>query len=1398
MDAESKLLLREKGARADLLANQEGISGQELYANPQVTFFASDRSFLLPDSTLRNDLTLTSNARFGKTIAFDLPSSITQPIQQILLQIPVPALSARYTQSIPDAMRDVIDQIASPSIRTRLRAGLSRNSADLAMMEQILQAEQANHLAKSTALDRLVQNLIDQAGDRAPQTIISSDQLIRSALDQLIPDLGRLPSVPFGGSWRSKLISDSITLGILSSLATSIPIGFLDAASGVSIATLPRRQFLEQLMPIAFLRQIEQIVDQQLGSIAQAIGEISDRYPKSYQSAILLPDHAIYQYRSARPFRQLNLLYLQHFHHLNKLPIDAIETYYRSNLSRDGRIILHALLMVIQINTEMVVTQISSEMNQIQGDLRMPLIDPNDGVYWLTRHIPPMEHVYQMIDRGIDQYQIDYLASILQEDLPMIRPDELDQVRSIIRGVYDTLQLIWRNGSGQLDSIPEQPLFRDLLGKIPIDVMCASYQLDYRVVRAHEQIYRNLASLAGTDLSSLLSPEYQVDPPSIFRYQGLPYAQTPYRSDTGVRIDSPLDHDRSVRLNTYYLPEVADDPDWIAPAPAQDPIASPTNPDLAWVTISHLALVGSDLQSWATLPTNRGLSALVRNLVAWIRDDLREGPNLSLLLLDGSIMRDLKPDLSRLLEWTELFLATNQGDDRLQPDDGLISQLINRLGKYHEQYRYAIEFWDILSSWQGIDSTDQSTIQLAQEAIGIQGSHPNSSLWEREWLRSVSHSQIATPSLDLAKYRRIVKVASKLTGPAAFLWQIVLAQRSEITPADLQHQLLTQLAIIARLRDLVTKHRQKATIMAILRYGTQQFRDPDQMREYLLSRIADTKLIAIVSAIRDDTLLYAIRSLFRPIALSTELEDNDWPIVALDGGYLTDLNYLARIQESIAAIPRLTSLELDQIRIQLSKIANRPSTPRLAWVDRLGYYLIQSIQLVQNDQVISELTSQSLDYYHRVGDSTRFEQLGLVDRLLGNRDTLHLFQPGSKPPAILVVPILLAGGENGTPIPIAINPQDRYQIRIKLRDRGTLAYTDDHAELDPIELTTLSAIVITSSDRPAQDLLATTQYRVPAGKSAQVLLPRVSRSVGIASQLAIHLNPDRPSDPASDYLPKEIQWNNYGTRSRWDLSRVNQEHLSKWIEMTSYQSMPLVHVALDRLLADLSSRKYRDLLLDLSEMIDQDPTWPEPNYHWDRLQGREMIRSIAFDPESDRELELHRRSKIWLIWTSAQLDRWKGSLFSIWGASVNLSDRPALKRQSISSLAFRASLPRWRSTDQVSSDQRENWYDLIGEQILSIIREQTDPVSYPRYLIQPDQVSPIQKGALSDRSNPFLVPFELASAIYSGLQTKDHPTIARLINAGSARWQYQLVKGGRSEPSLVKNAAATMLYFWMK
>lgn len=304
-----------------------------------------------------------------------------------------------------------------------------------------------------------------------------------------------------------------------------------------------------------------------------------------------------------------------------------------------------------------------------------------------------------------------------------------------------------------------------------------------------------------------------------------------------------------------------------------------------------------------------------------------------------------------------------------------------------------------------------------------------------------------------------------------------------------------------------------------------------------------------------------------------------------------------------------------EIKNGLASILHRGKKARSAWIRKLGIYLVKTVELYNQDQLLYKTNSQMMDIYYTnnldIGKKYGF------DKMIANLPEVYEYNSLEKESREIVIPLFFScclNPEQTIPIVASLT---EYRIKIELRDLKDVFYTDGIIEDLKLDGGYLMAeyYYIGSEEREIfakkklEYLITEYEYDVEYAKAESINkhitikndFPNLATNYYFAIQPSIHINLDS-RNICSNYFPGEKQYSNFSLLPLYNLDKVRQEIYSNYYRIidklnniddsklgylricnlmlldTDSNNLEIVQLLKDKLMKKTQINDYRDLL----------------------------------------------------------------------------------------------------------------------------------------------------------------------------------------------------------------------------
>jgi hypothetical protein len=141
--------------------------------------------------------------------------------------------------------------------------------------------------------------------------------------------------------------------------------------------------------------------------------------------------------------------------------------------------------------------------------------------------------------------------------------------------------------------------------------------------------------------------------------------------------------------------------------------------------------------------------------------------------------------------------------------------------------------------------------------------------------------------------------------------------------------------------------------------------------------------------------------------------------------------------------------EAKTIRNKIGTILYRNKKGKMAWIRKLGHYIIDQITIKFGDQICDTHTSDWIECFHEISKNSGTESGYL--KMIGHRKDLITFDDKVKNTYTIAVPLIFYFNRNvGLSLPLNASMNTQYEISIKLKKLEELLYHEEFSDIvDP-------------------------------------------------------------------------------------------------------------------------------------------------------------------------------------------------------------------------------------------------------------------------------------------------------------------------------------------------------------
>lgn len=264
-----------------------------------------------------------------------------------------------------------------------------------------------------------------------------------------------------------------------------------------------------------------------------------------------------------------------------------------------------------------------------------------------------------------------------------------------------------------------------------------------------------------------------------------------------------------------------------------------------------------------------------------------------------------------------------------------------------------------------------------------------------------------------------------------------------------------------------------------------------------------------------------------------------------------------------------------QIKNKICDILYRNQKAKIAWIRKLGHFIIESASIKYNDKTYDSHTSDWFEIYHDISKEND-KEIG-YNKMIGNRDDLIIFNNKKKKSYTIAVPFIFSFNRNTmSAIPLNASNYISYYITITLRNLNEVLYKEEYSNfIDPetylktipklknVQLM-VEYIYLSNDERKIYSsqtleyLITRLQYHtiyindknmipiINNNEVSDIQSKRIinknnfynpTKYMAVIVKPLMHISPAIRGDN-SNYFYGEYQWDNYSLLPRYDLTKI--------------------------------------------------------------------------------------------------------------------------------------------------------------------------------------------------------------------------------------------------------------------
>lgn len=239
--------------------------------------------------------------------------------------------------------------------------------------------------------------------------------------------------------------------------------------------------------------------------------------------------------------------------------------------------------------------------------------------------------------------------------------------------------------------------------------------------------------------------------------------------------------------------------------------------------------------------------------------------------------------------------------------------------------------------------------------------------------------------------------------------------------------------------------------------------------------------------------------------------------------------------------------QLADLRLQVAQLFDRQQKPRIAWVRRLGHYLIKEVSFKIGSKVIDKHNSDWLEAWSRMTETDTYA----YDKMIGHTADLYEYNDKPKPKKTLYIPLqFYFCRDSGLALPLVASSTE-CSIQVKLRDLNELVYMEPNASLDVKlgEMKLYAEYVFVDTDERTLFVTKYLEYLIEQTQTNCTTETTIKYPFYHPTKLFVniarpnqHINVNR--SVSCDYWPNERQYDNYSLLPRYDHSQLHKDQLA--------------------------------------------------------------------------------------------------------------------------------------------------------------------------------------------------------------------------------------------------------------
>lgn len=239
--------------------------------------------------------------------------------------------------------------------------------------------------------------------------------------------------------------------------------------------------------------------------------------------------------------------------------------------------------------------------------------------------------------------------------------------------------------------------------------------------------------------------------------------------------------------------------------------------------------------------------------------------------------------------------------------------------------------------------------------------------------------------------------------------------------------------------------------------------------------------------------------------------------------------------------------ELADLRLRVAQLFDRNEKPRIAWVRKLGHYLIKEVSFKIGPRVIDTHQSDWLEIRSRIEET----DVIAYNKMIGHTPDLYTYDDKPKPSKTLYIPLQFYFCKDSSMSLPLIASDVEYTIQVKLRSLEELVYFEPFASLDAHlgETKLYAEYIFLDSDERALFATKYLEYLIEQTQSSKTNETSIEYPFYHPTKLFVnvaqpnsHINTNRSI--SAHYWPNEKQYDNYSLLPRNDHSQLHSDQLA--------------------------------------------------------------------------------------------------------------------------------------------------------------------------------------------------------------------------------------------------------------